>query len=398
MKFEDRYEVPGTSIAIGRRVQYRKNNEGERIKRVSKVYTAEYRESDGKRRFESLGTPNKREAVRRAIQIEKQLHEGVEVARPPTKLLIRTLCERYLADAQNKSLAPTTVAKYRAATDKLLRFCESEQIRLVSQLNPEAFHRFGAWMRGAQHKQRTTYASKTIDTDMTIIKAMMRFALKNQLIRENPIHDVRVPKGKAKPQPVFTEAQLTSMIEHCNRLNESDPSWTLTRDALILLSEAGFRVGELRDLTWDAVIEDRGTHGVFHIRLGGSNDSTKTRSDRFVPISRQARMVLDSLPRDDRLVLPKLRPRTLLARVKRLCRELGYPTTLKTHSIRHAFASRCANRQIPYRMALEFMGHKNSDVLDMYYHLNDEEANRAMSVISEDGIKIDPSHFNQRSR
>lgn len=399
MRLKDKHPVTGTGITIGRRINTRTNAQGQRIEQVSKNFTAEYRDETGVRRIESLGTPNKREAIRRAQDIYRQLTDGIEPERRPSKLAIKSLRERYLADAQAKSLAPTTVAKYKAALDKFIVFCDSEQVRLVSQLNEELFNRFGAWMRSTQHKQCQTYASKTIDTDMTIIKAALNWAVKNRLIRENPIREAKIPKGRSKPQPCFTESQVQGLLIRCWERMQTDPSWRLTRDAIVLLAYSGMRVGELRDLLWVDVILDRGEHGVFHIRRGGSNETTKDRDERFVPIAQKARIVIDALPRgeSDKL-LPGLRERTLLARVKRLCRELHYPHTLKVHSFRHFAASRMANSNVPYRMALEFLGHSSSELLDVYYHLEDDQAQRAMAVIADDNISLVPSTHQQRER
>jgi integrase/recombinase XerD len=86
-------------------------------------------------------------------------------------------------------------------------------------------------------------------------------------------------------------------------------------------------------------------------------------------------------------VLPGLRARTLLAQIKRLSRECGFPDPhrYKTHALRHHFASMCANRGVPYRLVLAWLGHSSSDILDLYYHLFDDESRAAMLALAEKG-------------
>lgn len=50
----------------------------------------------------------------------------------------------------------------------------------------------------------------------------------------------------------------------------------------------------------------------------------------------------------------------------------------RLHSFRHYFASRCANDGAPERMVMEWLGHKDSDMVRHYYHLHDDEARRQM--------------------
>ena len=384
MKFMDKHAVPGTQIIIGKKCQYRKNGEGNSVERVSKSYTAEYKDQDGKRRFEGLGTTNKREAIQKSMTIHRQLEEGQAPTRKAGKLTVGSLVKRYMEYCQSKDLAPKTISRYRTALDQLARFCADEQIVYISAFNEEAFQRLGARMRTSTHKQQATYANKSIYTTMMIIKQTINWAVKQKIIRDNPIAGAQVPAAKPKPQPVFTDAQIAGLIERCEYLMKTDASWSNTRNAIIILSHTGLRVGELIQLQWQDVLFERGESGMLHIRRGGSRGTTKSREERFLPIVPQVRTVLDSLAQTDGVVMPSLRDRTLLARVKRLCRDLHYPHTLKVHSFRHYFASRCANRKIPYRMTLEFMGHSSSSILDLYYHLEDDVAHQAMMTVAGD--------------
>ena len=73
MKLEDRERVDGTSVTIGRRVYYR---HGKKV--TSRCYAAEYRDLEGKQVCRNLGTRNRREARRKAIEIQQELESGTQ--------------------------------------------------------------------------------------------------------------------------------------------------------------------------------------------------------------------------------------------------------------------------------------------------------------------------------
>ena len=87
--------------------------------------------------------------------------------------------------------------------------------------------------------------------------------------------------------------------------------------------------------------------------------------------------------RDPKVNVP-LVERKLLARLKRLCKTCKFdrPEQYMLHTFRHAFASMCAMQNTSYKYALEWMGHKSSDILDMYYKMYDDVADKAMAAIS----------------
>jgi integrase len=114
-----------------------------------------------------------------------------------------------------------------------------------------------------------------------------------------------------------------------------------------------------------------------------------------VPIHPELRAILDALPRQfDRVFTaqpsPKfpsggnpLNERRVLVSLKRLCRRCKFasPDQYKLHTLRHSFASMCARTNVSYKYALEWMGHRSSDILDMYYTMFDADAHAAMKTL-----------------
>jgi len=126
---------------------------------------------------------------------------------------------------------------------------------------------------------------------------------------------------------------------------------------------------------------------MIHICRGGSNGTTKDKDDRFVPIHPKIAELLTHKKIND-ILLPDIRARELLKRLKVLCAECKYdnPTQYKLHSFRHHFASMCANHGVAYRKALAWLGHSNSEMLDLYYHLHDDDSQKTMMELAKSGI------------
>ena len=111
---------------------------------------------------------------------------------------------------------------------------------------------------------------------------------------------------------------------------------------------------------------------------------TKDKDDRFVPIHPKVEEQLNKLKQAKGLLLPSINERRLLGRVKILCTECGFenPRQYKPHTFRHHFASICANHGVAHRKALAWLGHSNSEMLDLYYHLHDEDSLQTMAELA----------------
>ena len=117
---------------------------------------------------------------------------------------------------------------------------------------------------------------------------------------------------------------------------------------------------------------------------GGWNGTTKDKDERFVPVHPKIAALLKSYRKTIGIILPSINERNLLKRIKILCTECKFenPMQYKLHSFRHHFASMCANHQVAHRKALAWLGHSSSEMLDLYYHLNDEDSHNTMMALA----------------
>lgn len=149
--------------------------------------------------------------------------------------------------------------------------------------------------------------------------------------------------------------------------------------AFALMGYAGLRVAEVEQLRWEDLREQDGDLIMIYVRRGGSTGSTKDKDERFVPVHPKIAPHLEPRKKSGP-VFSSIAERTLLARLKDLCAtcEFDDPDQYKLHSFRHHFARLCANHHVAYRKALAWLGHSSSDMLDLYYHLHDEDSQEAM--------------------
>ena len=149
------------------------------------------------------------------------------------------------------------------------------------------------------------------------------------------------------------------------------------------MAYAGLRIGEVEQLRWDDVRLEDGQPVMLHVRRGGSRGTTKDKDERFVPVHPRIVLLLGK-PKKSGPVCRAVTERALLKRLKKLCARCGFedPQQYKLHSFRHYFASLCANHQVAYRKALAWLGHSSSDMLELYYHLHDDESQRAMQQLA----------------
>eukprot|EP00752_Nemacystus_decipiens_P013681 g12134.t1 len=374
MKLVDREVVDGTKITIGRRVYYNYSE-----KKTSKYYAAEYRDDTGKQVCENLKVKTKAQARRKAIEIAQRLEQG-QAKIVETKLTVEELIEGYFEMVKARGLAKKSQAKYRTDLDKLEKFCRQQKIKLAYRFNRDLFFKYRTWLVDQE------YADKTVYGALILTKQVFKWGYQEGQLREYKLVNAKVAKAHAKPQPCFTTDEVELIL--ANTYGEE-------RIVFATLAYEGLRVGELEQLQWDDVNLANGDLGMMHICRGGSTPGkTKSKRDRFVPIHPRVRPMLEALPRkrDEPLVFPGVTERKMLKRLKAVCKEIGLANaqSYKLHSFRHHFASMCANHQVAYKKALAWLGHRSSDILDLYYHLNDAESQSAMASLSEDTFPVLP--------
>lgn len=376
MTLVNRFAVEGTSnpiIHVGHKSYRKKDGTPAR----TKTYYAEW-SLGNKQQRRSLKTKNKAAAINAAHSLHDKICNG-ERLEAPKEYTVDEAVQLYLDTCRARRLKPRTMTAYDYTLGKLTEFCKDRSIVYLARFGQVEFWAFVSTMKHL--------AKKTVYDRMVIVQQLFKWSCEHaEIIQKNPIRTLKLKKPASKKQPCFTPAQVRKMVDNAD---------DYLRPIIVFLAYTGCRVGEMRDLFWEDVHLDANGNGVLDIRHGGSDGNTKSGKSRQIPIHSELRPYLESLPRIDERVFHsrpskrypkgngKIVDTRLLDQVKALCAKCGFenPTQYKTHTFRHAFASRLARENQPYGYALRLMGHGSSKILDLYFTVYDADAVKAIEAI-----------------
>lgn len=373
MKLIDKIELG--FCTIGRRVQYRKNGEST-TERASSNYCAVFNEPGARDKPFPLGTSSKHEARTRAIEeYERRVREGRgdgPVRRKP--FTIDEMIRVYLEFCETKNLVPKTLAKYRADLAKFREFCKNKKITRADRIDERRFYEYATWLRKGESESGREYSSKSCYTALTILIQAVKHCWEYEHIPEYKLRRAKLPRATSGEQPAPTLDQVERIAAALDGHFAG---------AVLILAYSGMRVGELVQLRWADIVWRDGEPVKFHIRRGGSGDAPKDKESRFVPVSPRLKPVIRALPREGELVIPGLRDRALLAKVKKAAKECGIPGRMTVHAFRHTFVSTAASCGVPYRILMSWTGHASSATADLYYHAQDQVSEQTMNTLAE---------------
>ncbi len=395
MQLKDREPVPATEdpiIYIGHRFQ--QDAKSGKIK-VSKKWHAAY-SHQGQRLHEPLKTTNKMAAQRAAHVIHQRLQRGEE-RHVQRRVGWQEMFDPYIAFLRSKGRAGKTIEKYKVVLTDFIDFAKRRKRLHPDTVNAQDFWAFNELMMQQRKCKpragmpKTGLHGKTRGDRLTIIKQWFKFATvktKPPMLAVNPIVGEEIEEAESSPQPCFTPEQVSVLLENACKDHE--------RVIFAVFSYLGLRFGEVRDLEWSDFDFKQGDHGWVTIQRGGSSGRTKGKTNRRIPVNPSLRQILDEVPgpREGRMFSQRpskkypnggrpLNGDKLLKSLKRLCKRCKFPNPeqYKIHTFRHAFASMLARNNVAYKQALGWMGHKDSDILNLYIKLFDPDAEKAMKTL-----------------
>lgn len=218
-------------------------------------------------------------------------------------------------------------------------------------------------------------ARATIRLHFAALRSFYKYLCHRQGLKNNPLHDVQLPKAEKKLPVVLTVAQVDTLLElpfKCDREKQA-PEWMPYRDAAILelFYSSGMRLAELAAL-------DVSDFDFFNetVRVFG-----KGSKERICPIGRPAVEAIHRYRNQARvfegpLFLSKLRQRLStrgIADVIRKYHELsGIPVNVSPHKLRHSFATHLLDNGADLRSVQTLLGHASLSTTQIYTHVSIE--------------------------
>jgi integrase len=332
---------------------------------------------EGRQIRKALGTTSKKEARRRAIQLEAELLQGryQRLPRPPAIESVLAAYEEYL---RTEGRAGKTISKYLKVFERVRDLAQRRNARTITAVNKRFVDAYRS------ERVEAEAAPKTVYCETVIVRQIVNFALSREMIVSDPLKNYRVKKPRSRPQPCWTPAEVQQILDAAR-----DPE----RSKFTVLADTGMRVGELKYLTWDDV-----DFGFNMIQVQPKDDwQPKTGNQRAIPMSPRVRAVLESLPHRCRWVFTAARSakypkgdhqfseKHLLTSLKRVLKRLGLPGHL--HTFRHAFISDALTRGTPEAIVRQWVGHVDAAILRQYTHIADTSSQAAMQRLADGNLQ-----------
>lgn len=240
---------------------------------------------------------------------------------------------------------------------------------------------------GANMRTGKPLARKTIIHYLSFISDVFSYAMRSDLVSDNPCSKVIIPKGESKEKEIYTQEEMQRLLE----LLMKEP--LKFRVFFFLIAYSGFRRGEMLGLEWKDIDWENGVISVrrtsnYVPHIGTYTDTTKTRksqrslklADELIDMLRQwqnaqadeAFKMGDKWEETDRIFTrwngKPLDNNAPYKWLKNLCERNELPF-YGIHSFRHFTASAMISAGFDVTTVSGALGHSNSSTtLNIYSH------------------------------
>ena len=254
---------------------------------------------------------------------------------------------------------------------------------------------YGAWLA------KKEYADRTIVLELNVICSVVKWLVEEEHLPAACRFLLKLSKPDGSTTFCYTKRQVTRMIAFCY----SAPTLVWLGQVITALATSGLRINELAKLRWTDIDFPSNTIRLTDERARPRRKQTgrerriKGKRGRALPMHPAFREVLAALPRhrdglvfhgqkggllSDRRVLEALQGRV----VEPLKKEFPTPegetgfANGTVHGLRHYFCSEAYRNGATDAELLEWLGHRDSKMTNLYRHLRPEDGQRRMEQIN----------------
>lgn len=324
-----------------------------------------------------------KELNKAAVMFENACMHGFKT----TAIKFEELAEEWFEEYAALNLRASTFEEMRKLTKRVYPALGHLRIDKITARQIQAFLNSMA-KDGANMLTGKPLSPKTIHHHLELISDVFGYAVKMELISDNPCTKVTIPKGEVKEKQIYSQEEMTLL------LTKLDNEPLKYKAFFYLMAYSGFRRGEMLGLEWKDIDFE---HNVISIRRtsnqtakrGIYTDTTKTkRSQRTLKISPYIMEMLKALKAEqdenalklgdywintDRLFTQDngepQHPNSTYTWLKRFCKREGLPF-YELHSFRHYAASSMISAGLDVTTVSGALGHTNSGTtLNCYSHM-----------------------------
>ncbi len=267
-----------------------------------------------------------------------------------------------------RGLAKNTLMAYQRDLTQYI-----EYLLKIGVSDPDAITR--ETITGYMQKQKTQgLAAGSICRSLAAIRMFHRFMARERIAKEDPTHLLETPKMWKRIPDVLTINEITSMIDAAQGRSGQE---IRDRAILELLYASGMRVSELADLKSENVNTEVG-----YVRCIG-----KGQKERIIPIGKQSCAAVKRYLEKVRgkvvktaavssLFISRLGKRisrqSIWKIIKLYAKKAKIKKVIKTHTLRHSFATHLLENGADLRSVQEMLGHSDISTTQIYTHVDRE--------------------------
>ncbi len=210
---------------------------------------------------------------------------------------------------------------------------------------------------------------EAVRRDLVQLRAMLGYAEKWGVVHENPLRRLRLPRLWHRETVLPPREDLQAILEALPPRG---------REFCRFLAETGCRLNEALSLTWRDVDLAR---NVVRIRA----EVAKSRRERTIPLSAEARRILEALRGSGSERVFPLTRSWLNVAWERACRRAGVSVRGRFHLFRHLFASRLIEAGVDLGVVRDLLGHATFSLLPIYVHAREERKAEAIARLDMEG-------------
>jgi len=282
-------------------------------------------------------------------------------------------------------LSNNTVLAYGRDLKSFLKYCKSNKISQLQQINPTLIQNYLRILAQGQKNPHTSggkpvsaKAESSIKRCLVAIRMLLRFAKLTGLVEDDMASIIESPKIWQKLPVICNKQQVINLI---NAPKPTEAFYLRDKAMLELLYATGVRASELASLKTSDINLDIG-----YLRCIG-----KGGRERIIPIAKAAiAAIVDYLSNlRPQLARPFSADFLLLSRtgrpmgrieiwrlVKKYAIRAGMPRNLTVHTLRHCFATHLLAGGADLRSIQEMLGHVDIATTQIYTHVDHERLRR----------------------
>ncbi len=262
-----------------------------------------------------------------------------------------------------RRLSPHTLSNYRRDLERCLGWLHKQGLADWDQLDDARVRAYSA----ARH--RAGIAPKSLQRELSSLRSLFRYLLRENLATKNPAQGVRAPKVRRKLPVTMDTDQLGALLDQ-----PTDDVLEIRDLAMLeLLYSSGLRLAELVSVNLGDIDPADAT-----LEVTGKGNKT-----RRVPVGGKALAALrrwlevrPGLAKGEEQALfvsqrgRRISHRSVQARLDRWALKKGAPRGLHPHLMRHSFASHLLESSGDLRAVQELLGHADIATTQIYTHLD----------------------------